>query len=224
MVMVVTSANAAMFERELDEMFKFRHEVAVGEMGWTLPDARDGYDIDRYDTKDTIYFLDYGKSGQLVASARLNPTTQPHLLSDVFPEFCKGDVPRGDEIYEYSRYLVSKARTDKIEFVMARARILLALNEYALANGIRMLTLLTYRKHYSLAAHLFRTRPLGEPIYYESDDAEYMAMTCDVTAEGIERIEEYTRLKSPIASMVVPLSLAEALPRSDWTPRLPEVA
>jgi acyl-homoserine lactone synthase len=203
-------------------MFQFRHEVAVGEMGWTLPDAKDGYDIDAYDTEDTIYFLDHDSTGRLIASSRLNPTTRPHLLSDVFPEFVTGNkVPSGPDIYEHSRYLVTKEGTSKEEFVRARARVLLAVHEFALANGIRQLTVLTYQKHYKLAAYLSRTRPLGEPIYYPSDDEYYIAITTDVTQEGLDKSYMFANLTGPIGQFTVPVAKHHHVPHEAWTGPLP---
>lgn len=223
MVSIVTASNRSLYRSELDEMFRFRYDVAVGEMGWTLPNAAGGYDIDAYDTEETIYFLDHGPDGRLIASSRLNPTTAPHLLLDVFPEFVDdGVVPRGANIYEHSRYLVSKTRTTQEEFIRARARVLIAVNEFALANGIEMLTVLTYQKHYKLAAYLSRTRPLGEPRYYPEDDEHYIAITCDVTQECLDKAYAFANMKGPIGHFHTPLDRHSFVPREDWikpTPR-----
>jgi|GEM_PF-477753 len=216
MVTIVNKFNRNLHTEALNEMFRFRHQVAVGEMGWKLPDATHGYDIDNFDTMDTIYFLDYSESGKLIGSARLNPTVLPHLLSDVFPEFCEfDDVPRGEKIYEFSRYLISKNGTSHAEFILSRARILLAVNEYALANGIETLTLLTYKKHYALAAYLFETKPLGLPQFYPSDNEDYIAMTCAVSQEGIDKTSKYTNIPTPVGRLDIPLHLASVLNGAD---------
>lgn len=222
MVSIVTSANRSLYSRELDEMYRFRHDVAVGEMGWTLPDAQDGYDIDAYDTRDTIYFLDHAPGGRLIASSRLNPTTKPHLLLDVFPEFVDdGKIPIGPDIYEHSRYLVTKKLTTKEEFIRARARVLLAVHEFSLANSINTLTVLTYQKHYKLAAYLSRTRPLGAPRYYPEDNEHYIAITTDVTREGLEKAYAFANMKGPVGHFQVPLSKHRHIPQELWTQPLP---
>lgn len=225
MVSIVTAANRSLYEAQLDEMYRFRHQVAVGEMGWTLPDAVDGYDIDAYDTPDTIYFLDHAEDGRLIASSRLNPTTKPHLLSDVFPEFVdSGEIPVGDHIFEHSRYLVTKRGTTQEEFIRARARVLLAVHEFGLANGIEMLTVLTYQKHYKLAAYLSRTRPLGAPRYYPEDDEHYIAITTDVTQEGLDKAYAFANIKGPVGHFEIPVGAYHHVPRERWTPPVPAMS
>ena len=40
MIEVVTSANMALYQAEIDDMFKMRYRTAVDELGWKLPDTR----------------------------------------------------------------------------------------------------------------------------------------------------------------------------------------
>lgn len=222
MVSIVTASNRSLYEAELDEMFRFRHAVAVGEMGWTLPDTSNGYDIDAYDTEDTIYFLDHAPDGRLLASSRLNPTTGPHLLRDVFPEFVDGGViPQGPDIYEHSRYLVMKTGVTQEQFMRARARVLIAVYEFGLANGIKSLTVLTYQKHYKLAAYLSRTRPLGAPRYYPEDDHHYIAIISDITREGLDKAYGFANMQGPIGEFKAPLNRHAHVPHETWRKPVP---
>lgn len=218
MVEIVTAANRILYRDELEAMHKFRYDVAVGEMGWTLPDAKNGYDIDAYDTANTVYFLDISEDGRLIASSRINPTTGPHLLIDVFPDFVDGNFPIGPEIWEHSRYLVTRKGTTQEEFVKARARVLIAVNEFALANNIKTLSVLTYQKHYQTAAYLSRTRPLGAPRFYPEDDEYYIAMTCEVSSEGLNKARALMNMHSQVGRLSMPLSLHGQIPTPQFTP------
>ncbi len=212
MVDIITHENRSLYEDAIDEMFRLRYQVAVNEMGWPLPNAKDGYDIDEFDTDDTIYLVDYASDGRMVACARLNPTTKPNLLSDIFPQYCDfGTIPNDNEIYEYSRYMVTKVGLSQAEFIRVRANITLAVNEFCLAYGIRQVTLLTYMKNYPIAAHIWDTVPLGTPQIYAPDGTQYIAAICTLTEEGLARSRQYAGTNEKVASMVVPLHCAKRL-------------
>ena len=210
MVEIVNRLNQHLYTEQMQDLYAFRYKVATHEMGWKLPDAKEGLDIDQFDTENAVHFIDYNHKGKIIACARLVPTTGPNMLRDVFPQFCDaGAPPCSPDIFEYTRYFVTKEGTSQEEFIRARARILIAIHEYCLANGIKQLSLLTYQKHYALAAFLFRTRPLGEAQYYEADDDYYVAMTNDVSQEGLAKARQYTNLYGPIGSLKAPLDAAK---------------
>jgi len=193
MVDIVTHENRSLYVDALDEMFRLRYQVAVNEMGWPLPNAKDGYDI----------------------GARLNPTIKPNLLSEIFPNYCDfGTIPKHEKIYEYSRYMVTKQGLSQEEFIRARANITLAVNEFCLAYGIEQVTLLTYMKNYPIAAHIWDTLPLGTPQVYDVDGTQYIAAICTLTEEGLERSRKYAGVTDKVASMVVPLTYAKQLAKS----------
>jgi len=215
MVDIVTHENRSLYVDALDEMFRLRYQVAVNEMGWPLPNAKDGYDIDEFDTEDSIYLLEYADDGRMVACARLNPTIKPNLLSEIFPNYCDfGTIPKHEKIYEYSRYMVTKQGLSQEEFIRARANITLAVNEFCLAYGIEQVTLLTYMKNYPIAAHIWDTLPLGTPQVYDVDGTQYIAAICTLTEEGLERSRKYAGVTDKVASMVVPLTYAKQLAKS----------
>ena len=212
MVEIVNRLNHQLYLDRLQELYAFRYRVAFDEMGWKLPDAKNGLDIDAYDTLDAVHFIDQNSKGEIIACARLVPTTGPNMLRDIFPEFCDdSEPPCAEDTYEYTRYFVTKKGTGQEEFIRARARILVAIHEYCLANGIKKLSLLTYQKHYALAAFLFRTRPLGTARYYKADDDYYIAMTNEVSPEGLAKARQYTNLPDPVGFLKVPLDAAKRL-------------
>lgn len=191
MVEVITSENADAYEDLLDDMFRMRYRVAVEQWGWKIPGIRPGYDRDAFDTVDTIYFVCADPSEKkALACGRLNPTTGPHLLSEVFPEQCEGDLPRGPSIYEFSRYVVDHQGMSKEHQQAVRARIPASVNRFCLEAGITHLTVLAYMSSYARTIKVWPTRPLGLPRYYEQDDATYIAAISEMTAGGLENLRK----------------------------------
>lgn len=210
MIEIVTSTNMSLYKDEIDDMFQMRYRTAVDELGWSLPDAKSGYDIDAYDTADTIYFLKLDADRSVMACARLNPTTNATLMQDVFPDFCTFDnVPRDSNTYELTRYLVEKRGHSKDEFLEGRAHIIVAINEYCLANGIKHVSWLTYKQNYPEACLLWNTEPLGLAKYVADDGAEYIAARSKMTHNGLQRCRAWAQTDRQVANLVVPLSYAQ---------------
>ena len=72
----------------LDAMYRMRYRVVVGEWGWDIPGIQPGYDKDQFDTDATVYVIVRTSDGDVVGTSRLNPTTRPHMLSDLFADYC----------------------------------------------------------------------------------------------------------------------------------------
>ena len=212
MVAIVNTLNRSLYAAELDEMFRFRHQVAVVEMGWDLPDARDGWEQDQFDTDDATYLLDWDSKGRMSACVRLIPTDKPHLISEVFADYCDlAPCPRDADVLECSRFLVRREGATKESFVNSRSRIMVAMHEYAFANGYSSITALTYQKLYELAAFLFRTRPLGLARYCEEDDDHYIALQKEVSEEGIAKMCEHLNVPRNVGRFEVPLGTVSTL-------------
>ena len=207
MIEIVTSANMSLYKKEMDDMFKMRFRTAIDELGWHLPDAKNGYDIDAYDTANTVYFLKLDNDRCVMACARLNPTIKATLMEDVFPSFCTYDsVPNDIKTYELTRYLVEKRGHSRDEFLEARAHIIVAINEFCLANSIEAISWLTYKQNYPEACLFWETEPLGPAIYVADDGAEYIAARSKMTAQGLQLCRSWAKTERPIANMIVPLN------------------
>jgi len=83
---------------------RYRHRVFIEGLGWPLQ-ASQGLEQDRFDAPSTVYVAVEDEAGQIVGCARLLPTLQPYLLSEVFPQLLPGAVPPRDaRIWELSRF------------------------------------------------------------------------------------------------------------------------
>lgn len=214
MVHVITPANRHLYTEAIEDMYRMRFHVAVKELGWLLPDQAGGYDKDKYDKDDTIYFLHHNEGGEIIATARLNPTTRGHLMTDIFSELCEfTGVPSGEHIFEYSRFLVKKENVSRRDNLTAQAYISLAVVEYCLAAEITHVTWVSYKRSYPLALRMWKTRPLGLPQYFEADKSDYIAAISEMSEESLRRTRDLARVKRPVCQITVPLEAAPDLTR-----------
>ena len=205
MIEIVTSSNMSLYSEEIDDMFKMRYRVATDELGWKLPNAKNDYDIDAYDTADTVYLLKLDENRSVMACARLNPTTNATLMSDIFPDFCSyGTIPNNPKTYELTRYLVEKRDRSRAEFLTGRAHIIVAINEFCLARGIEAISWLTYKKNYTEACMLWETEPLGPSKFVRDDNAEYIAALSYMTEDGLMRCRNWANTEDQIANIIFP--------------------
>jgi acyl-homoserine lactone synthase len=122
----------------------------VEKLGWEAIRRPDGLEIDEFDTDSAIHVIvqDGDKIG---AYARLLPTTQPHLLSVIYPTLLDdaAKLPVGDDILEWTRStaLPIKATPGSAEdttfpglglaFDKAGQTLFLGIVEWGLDNGVK---------------------------------------------------------------------------------------
>jgi len=124
-------------------MFLERKRVFIDIMGWGLSHY-DGLEVDQFDNISSTYIIivDEG-SGSHLASARLLPTEQPHLLDVLFADLCDVDIPRGPNVRELTRFCVSPQGNARHRLEL-RNQLFTALVEYALIQGIQSYTGVTH--------------------------------------------------------------------------------
>jgi len=142
MIYVVDNQNRVGFHAQLEEMYRIRHDIYVGRRGWQALAKPDGRDIDQFDTDRTIYLLGLGEGGHVISGLRLNPTTGPHLIRDVFPHtISDGPIPISERIYEFTRWFVVKERVSPEDNRRAAGELLVAMLEYGRRVGLTHITL-----------------------------------------------------------------------------------
>jgi N-acyl-L-homoserine lactone synthetase len=98
---------AAAASRQLEGMFRLRHEVFKERLDWEVG-SQGGKERDLFDDLDPVYIV-CEDGGEVLGSWRLLPTTQPYMLKDVFPELLYGmPAPQAPDVWEISRFAVSK--------------------------------------------------------------------------------------------------------------------
>ena len=184
MITIINKDNRHLHKPEMDEMFRQRHRVFVQELGWSLPLAHQGREMDQFDREDTLYILLRDKWGNLIASKRLIPTVKPHLLSDIFPHLVEQEVPRAASIWESSRTCVPREHRR----CGVTEKLFLAMMETALLMGIEKITFVSSTSVYPIILDAGWTiQPLGLP-QKDLDDEEIIAAAIEVSPGSLRQM------------------------------------
>ncbi|TPG20978.1 autoinducer synthase [Sphingomonas koreensis] len=103
MIHVIDNHLAADSQLLLRSMFADRKRLFVDLFGWDVPVVDGQYEIDQFDTADTIYLIVADDDGTHEASIRLFPSIRPHMLGTLFPHLCPLGVPVGETTWESTR-------------------------------------------------------------------------------------------------------------------------
>lgn len=190
--------NQQVFER----LFRLRHDIFVRQRQWSLP-VRDGMDIDEYDCPDAAYFYDIDEKGSISTHIRLTPSATHSLLADYFPHLVEDNInPRGDTIWEGTRYIVRPSRKCVVENRRAKAQVIVAMLEWCKDNGVTHIQTVVDKHTFPTFLEMTKyTRPLGLPHPYGGGpDApgggECLAWRWPVTNEVISDIRTYGNLST----------------------------
>lgn len=123
----------------LRAMFEARKRVFVDLLKWDVPVLAGTWEIDHFDNPDATYLVVTDGGEGHMASARLLKTTDAHILADLYPALVDGEVPRGHDVYEITRFCLDRSLRAG-ERRRARDCLVLALADYALCHGIRRYT------------------------------------------------------------------------------------
>lgn len=76
--------SSAASDAVMRAMFEARKRVFVDLLGWDLAVLADRYEIDQFDDENARYLIITDPHHSHLASARLLPTTRPHILDTLF--------------------------------------------------------------------------------------------------------------------------------------------
>ncbi|MGS1097276.1 acyl-homoserine-lactone synthase (plasmid) [Aquamicrobium terrae] len=137
---IVNWSNRKAYEEPLERHFRLRHQIYVGERNWRQVERPIPLEIDAFDNEDAIYLLGIDDKGDVCGGSRLVPTLKPHLLSDVFPMLAAGDVPRGPNIFEWTRIFIAPSLRKPGQPSLAGGIVLCGLLEASLVLGINQIS------------------------------------------------------------------------------------
>ena len=139
MIHCLPNAAGAAEQKILRGMFEARKRVFVDLLRWDLPVIAGRFELDQFDMQPATYVVLSEEHGEHRASARLLPTTEPHILDSLFAELCDEPIPRGPTTMEITRFCLERnscaaqRRRDRDELIHA-------LVTFALENGIERFT------------------------------------------------------------------------------------
>lgn len=131
-----------------ERIFRFRHDLFVGELGWSLPGVK-GSERDAFDSPDATYCA-LMSGNQIVGCFRAIPCDRPYLAREVFPYMAKHrPYPTTNEFIEVSRLgvLASYRRASPLLYSL--------MLRYGVASGAKGLVALADLAH---ERHLNRMR------------------------------------------------------------------
>lgn len=198
MILIINSENRRRFAAELADMHRQRKVVFVDRAGWRLPVQGDA-EVDAYDHARATYLIAKAHAGstEVLASSRLLPTHHPHLMSDLFTAACRDGVPRGEGIWEISRFCVSPQVASHRRRVRLFWEMACGTLETALLFGIERLTFVAGSALLPLALGCgWQVRTLGEPLRYDGDDIT--ALEVQVTPVGLRRVRQRLQVDGPV--------------------------
>lgn len=169
----------------MEEHFRIRHQIFVGERGWKTLERPDGREIDQYDNDDTIYLLALEKD-RVVGGHRLYPTTKPNMISEVFPHLAAvSGCPSAPDIWEWSRYFIVPDRRDGD----LNLRLMAAVQEFCLEEGITRVSAVIemwWLPRFQQAG--FVLTPLGVPALIEN--AWTIATLIEISETALRSVNE----------------------------------
>ncbi|WP_332817684.1 acyl-homoserine-lactone synthase [Sphingopyxis sp.] len=184
MVLIVNNANRYSERRALRTMFEARKQVFIDLLGWDLPVLAGRFELDQFDDGDAVYLIVTDEESRHLASARLLDTTRPALLDALYPDLVEGDIPRGPSIREITRFCLSRGIGAAMRR-RARDMLLVALADYALANGIASYTGVAERTWFDqIAIFGWDCSALGAPRVHEGRPLVALHIFIDETTIG----------------------------------------
>jgi len=183
-----------------NEVFAFRHRVFRGRLKWEVPN-HDALEFDEFDALLPLYMLARQGDGRLLALWRLLPTTGPYMLRNAFPFLLEGrPAPRDPAIWEISRFAFDPpgvAGEGIWLFAETAGRMLCALCEYGLTNGIREV-LVVYDKPMALVLHRLGCRAQWVSRPHAVGNSRAVAASFAVSTEALASLQRHLAIKDPV--------------------------
>jgi N-acyl-L-homoserine lactone synthetase len=212
MFKIITPDNRDAHRDLIHAMHEMRYRIVVEEWGWHIPGIREGYDKDQFDTDATVYVLVLSLDGDVLASSRLNATTRPHMMSELFADYCDlQPYPVGEDVWECSRFVTDRnLMADPVEDFRTRCRLGLGLTVWCLDHGVSRLSWLTHQKFYNLVQRVWSTEPLGLP-RRDGDDWAWIPAVSKIDKATLDRqMDRYRDAEAIVAEYLVPKLRASA--------------
>lgn len=185
MLHIVGATGGVRSDAVLGAMFAARKRVFVDLLKWDVPVIAGRFEVDQFDDPHAVYLIVTGPAGEHRASARLLPTTRPHILGDLYPQLCVEPVPRGPDTCEITRFCLDRDQPAAARRA-ARNQLVRALADYALARRIGCYTGVAEMGWLQqILAFGWRCRPLGLPVAIGGALLGALAIDIDADTPGL---------------------------------------
>lgn len=181
MLHIVQSAARSASDAVLRSMFAARKSVFVDLLKWDVPVLDGRYEIDQFDDVHATYLILADPDGTHLGSARLLPTTRPHILDSLYAELCDEAPPQAADIFEITRFCLDRGLSARARR-QVRDMLVTALVDHALATGITAYSAIAEMGWFQqILAFGWRCMPLGLPRVI--DGTMLAALRIEITPE-----------------------------------------
>jgi acyl-homoserine lactone synthase len=169
-------------------MFAARKAVFVDLLKWDVPVLAGQYEVDQFDDPHANYIILAEPDGNHLGSARLLPTTRPHILDSFYTDLCDEAPPHAPDIVEITRFCLDR-RLRAAERRQVRDSLVTALVTYALQRDITAYTAIASVPWFSqIMTFGWDCRPLGMP--RDVDGKPTVALRIEITLETPELLRD----------------------------------
>ncbi|MGL4302362.1 MAG: acyl-homoserine-lactone synthase [Sphingomonas sp.] len=187
MLHVVQSAACPASDAVLRSMFAARKSVFIDLLKWDIPVLDGRYEVDQFDDVHATYLILAAPDGTHLGSARLLPTTRPHILDSFYAGLCEEAPPRDAGTFEITRFCLDR-RLNARERRQVRDTLVSVLVDHALASGITAYSAIAEMGWFQqILAFGWRCMPLGLPRII--DGTMLAALRIEITPETPNLLE-----------------------------------
>lgn len=181
-------------------MHRDRKRVFVDSLGWKVPVVGGEFEIDQFDDEHATYLVvaDGADPRRHLGSVRLLSSEREHILGDIFPELCDGEVPRGPDVMEITRLCIAPDAGGVRAGMNVRRQLAIGLTEYALLHDIRTYTLVCVTQHLpQVLAVGWDVEPLGLPVLIDGQMLCAARINITPATLSLLRSSSFTRAERP---------------------------
>lgn len=196
MIEIFKFSDFAQFGGTFVEQLQLRHKELITRKGWEDDGitVNDEIEADYYDNPETIYVVYRDEDYKVRGTIRMNPTTSPYMVEEVFRDFLHSAPIKDPLVWESSRLVIDQ---DASLDVQSRAwgEINVAGLEFNLARGIKKLIMFT--PHWFVEAGLngakgmVKLEALG-PVKSVDGVNHVASITEEITQELLDRQRGFT--------------------------------
>ena len=205
MLEIIFKGNRRKYYKELSEMHRLRHHLFVEKLGWNLKTVN-GMEFDQYDTDDSFYLIHKNSLGEVDACTRIIQTTQPNMLSEIFPYLISNNKPpKSPYVWETTRFGAdTKTAPRNITGILIAGML-----EFGIFMGAKNYVSVTNVPLEPLLKRAgWNPQRLGEPqIVGDDSDVLAAAEIYDVSHEMLNNVKRKSRILGKVISNLDDLAI-----------------
>lgn len=188
MLVAINIENAHLRGDIMPQLYRLRYKQFKERQGYNVSTYK-GMEFDQFDTLATVHLVWVDEDGMVRGCSRLNPTTRPYMLKELWPQMVSGELPQAPEVWEGSRIGIDNSLPAALR-ERVKWELVLGYLEFGLDNGIRkyigvMQKLIWHRVFIKSG---WGAQYLGDP--HQMDGSKTLAGQVSVSEEAYKRVQK----------------------------------